>query len=191
MKHLLFPSKEQADAFIEDLRAQGVIQPDVGQTTVNRRGMMDTTGGMDTTGTMTDRTSDRYAGDTYAGADDTAEEAGEGAIEGTGVGAAVGAVAGAVATVATGGIAAVPVLLGMTALGSGVGAAVGAIGGAAGAEADGGYGDNYGGRYDLEGDRYDSLHSGVNEGGRAIAVDENVPEDAVRAAADRHGGRFV
>ncbi|GAA5534390.1 hypothetical protein [Deinococcus aluminii] len=179
MKHLLFPSKEQADAFIEDLRAQGLIQPDIGHMPLNRRTAMAEAN------TATSTTGTGYA------AGDTADDAAEGAVEGTGVGAAVGAVAGAVATVATGGLAAVPILLGMTALGAGVGAGVGAIGGAEGANETGGYigapsGDSY-----LDDDRYDRLNSGVEGGGRAVAVEDNVPADAVEAAAARHGGQFV
>ncbi|EYB67112.1 hypothetical protein DEIPH_ctg051orf0019 [Deinococcus phoenicis] len=169
MKHLLFPSQQQADAFIEDLRAQGLIQPEIGNTMLNRRGT--------TTQTTTTRTD-------FVEGGGTAEDAGEGAIEGTGVGAAVGAVAGvagAVATVATGGLA-LPVILGMTALGAGVGAGVGAIGGAAGVDETGGY---------VEEDRYDRLNSGMSNGGRAIAVEDSVPADAVEAAAARHGGQFV
>lgn len=171
MKHLLFPSKEQADAFIEDLRAQGLIQPEIGQTTFNRRGG------------MTDTTTTRTTSD-MGNASPEAEAAGEGAVEGTGVGAAVGAVAGvagAAATVATGGLA-LPVILGMTALGAGVGAAVGAAGGAESADSMNGY---------LDDTRYDTLNSGMQGGGRAVAVEDNVPADAVQAAAARHGGRFV
>ncbi|WP_019586475.1 hypothetical protein [Deinococcus apachensis] len=171
MRHLIFPSKEQADAFIEDLRAQGVIQPEVGQTTLNRR-MAET---------QTTQTTTTVDGQTAA------EEAGEGAIEGTGVGAAVGTVAGvasAAAALATGGLA-VPVILGMAALGSGVGAAVGAIGGAAEANADGASDGSY-----VEDHRYDQINEGVG-GGRAVAVEDNIPSDVVEAAASRHGGQFV
>lgn len=163
MKHLIFPSKEQADAFIEDLRAQGLIQPEIGHTTLNRR--------------VTETTQTQTHSVEGGG---TAEDAGEGAIEGTGVGAAVGAVAGVVATVATGGLA-LPVILGMTALGSGVGAAVGAVGGAAGVDETSGY---------VEEERYNRLNEGVT-GGRAVAVEDSVPADAVEAAAARHGGQFV
>ena len=175
MRHLLFPSKEQADAFIEDLRAQGLIQPEIGQIPLQRRTAL-----AEATSTQMG-----YAGNSTASPE--AEAAGEGAIEGTGVGAAVGAVAGAVATVATGGLAAVPVLLGMTALGAGVGAGVGAIGGAEAASAtDGNTRDGY-----LDDDRYDRLHRAVSGGGRAVAVEDNVPQEAVEAAAARHGGQFV
>ena len=57
MKHLLFPTVAQADAFVQDLQAQGVIQPEMGQTSLNRSGGvasgMSSTGGMSTTTTTT------------------------------------------------------------------------------------------------------------------------------------------
>ena len=178
MKHLLFPTTADADAFVQDLQSQNLIQQDTQQRTFGRAGM---------TADRTTRTDPGMrAGDVRT--DDAAEEAGEGAIEGTGVGAVVGAVAGVVATattVATGGLA-LPVILGMTALGSGVGAGVGAIGGAA--EADGaGYDDNY----TLPDEHYDTINTGMQSGGRAIAVDDSVPMDAVQAAMNRHNGRMV
>jgi hypothetical protein len=178
MKHLLFPTVAQADAFVQDLQAQGVIQPEVGQTTLNRRG----SAGMATD--TTTRVGGRDSGHVDGG---TAEDAGDGALAGTGVGAAVGAAAGAVATVATGGLAA-PLILGMAALGSGVGAGVGAIGGAAGVDETG---DGYRRSYEVEDSQYDRMSSGMSGGGRAIAVDDSVPADVVSAAAARHGGEFV
>lgn len=196
MRHLLFPSKEQADAFIEDLRAQGVIQPEIGHTTLNRRvteAMGDTTTGMGSGAATTTTTQGGYI---EGGG--TAEDAGEGAIRGTGVGAAVGTIAGAVATVATGGLGAVavPVILGMTALGSGVGAGVGAIGGAAGVDETGGSTvtsntSRYADSYDVDHEQHDRISTGMNAGGRAVAVEDNIPSDIVQAAAARHGGQFV
>lgn len=179
MRHLLFPTTSQADAFVQDLQSQGAIRPEQGQTNFGRRGAA-------TTGTMGAGSTDAaYNGGT---ADPAAEEAGEGAVEGTGVGAVVGAVAGVVATAATGGAAAIPILLGMTALGSGVGAGVGAIGGAVDADADGtgAYSD-----YNYTDEQYNRISSGTDSGGRAIAVDDSVPSDVVDAAAKRHGGEFV
>ncbi len=177
MRHLLFPTVAQADAFVQDLQSQGLIRPEMGQASVNRHSAM---GGV-TNGTMDNRN---------AGLDDggTAEDAGEGAIKGTGVGLVAGAVAGVVATattVATGGLA-LPVILGMAALGSGVGAGVGAIGGAAGVD-ETGYDNGYG----VSDDHYDRINDTMSSGGRAIAVEDSVPMDAVQAAADRHGGQFV
>lgn len=183
MKHLLFPTTDAADAFIADLRAQGLIQPEVGHATLNRR-FSDTGRQMETTSTDSGR-----AG---AAEVDPANEAGRGAVEGTGVGAAAGAVAGvigSVATVATGGLA-LPVILGMTALGSGVGAAMGAIAGGATAEGTGGTG-GYASSYDVSDEQHDRLSGGMAGGGRAVAVEDSVPADAVAAAAARHGGQFV
>ena len=175
MKHLLFPTTTQADAFVQDLQAQGAIRPEQGQANFARPSAA-TTGAVGSTSTDA-----AYNSGT---ADPAAEEAGEGAIEGTGVGAVVGAVAGVVATVATGGAAAIPILLGMTALGSGVGAGVGAVGGAVDAEADGS-----GHTYTDE--QYDRINNHMASGGRAIAVDDSVPADVVDAAAKRHGGEYV
>lgn len=177
MKHILFPTVADADAFIADLQSQGAVRPEVGSATLNRRSpaMTDTT----TTGTTTTN---------YVDEGGTAEDAGAGAVKGTGVGALVGAAAGVLgagATIATGGLA-LPVILGMTALGSGVGAAVGGIGGAAGVDETG---DGY--TSTVDDDYYDRLHSGVNNGGRAVAVDDNVPTDVLNAAVSRHNGQMV
>lgn len=177
MKHLLFPTVAQADAFVQDLQSQNLIQADMGQTSVNRQSSMG----------MAGTTSSGMAVSDPAYTDGgTAEDAGEGAVKGTGVGLVAGAVAGVVATattVATGGLA-LPVILGMAALGSGVGAGVGAIGGAAGV-------DETGNGYNVSDEHYDRMDQTVNSGGRAIAVEDSVPMAAVQAAADRHGGQFV
>ncbi|MEF2280196.1 hypothetical protein V3W47_18030 [Deinococcus sp. YIM 134068] len=198
MKHLLFPTVAQADAFVQDLQSQGVIQPEMGQTSLNRRGGMSgstsmggaSTGGTSGMGSETGTTTTVVEQGNQYVEGGTAEDAGDGAIKGTGVGAAVGTVVGAVATVATGGLAAVPVILGMAALGSGVGAGVGAAGGAAKSEGEGAMG-GYESSYDVDDDQYDRLHGGTSSGGRAIAVDDSVPQDVVEAAATRHGGQFV
>ncbi|MDL2344867.1 hypothetical protein QOL99_11995, partial [Deinococcus sp. MIMF12] len=86
---------------------------------------------------------------------------------------------------------ALPVILGMTALGSGVGAAVGAIGGAAGVDETGGASRSYSSAYDVSDEQYERLSSSMNESGRAVAIEDSVPADAVEAAAARHGGQFV
>ncbi|WP_161882422.1 hypothetical protein [Deinococcus alpinitundrae] len=181
MKHLIFPTVAQADAFVQDLQSQNLIQPDMGQASFNRQSSMSTSA-TDTTPLL---------GTTDPGYTDggTAEDAGEGAVKGTGVGLVAGAIAGVVATattVATGGLA-LPVILGMAALGSGVGAGVGAIGGAAGVDETGGAGSNY----NLNDEHYDRINETVNNGGRAIAVEDSVPMAAVQAAAERHGGQIV
>ncbi|WP_291425272.1 hypothetical protein [Deinococcus sp.] len=178
MKHILFPTVADADAFIADLQSQGVVAPTVGTTTLNRR-----TAPVATDATTTTATTAVVEGG------GTPEDAGAGAVKGTGVGALVGAAAGIIgagAVVATGGLA-LPVILGMTALGSGVGAAVGAAGGAAGVDETGsGYAattvdDHY----------YDHLNTTVGNGGRAVAVDDNVATDVLNAAVARHNGQFV
>ena len=174
MKHILFPTVADADAFIADLKSQGVIRSEVGTATLNR-----------SSSTTTDVVSDASAG---------AEDAGAGAVKGTGVGALVGAAAGVLgagAVVATGGLA-LPVILGMTALGAGVGAGVGAVGGAAGIDenADGRVaGDSYSTTVDDH--YYDHLNTSVSNGGRAVAVDDNVPADVLSATMARHNGHFV
>ncbi|WP_102127620.1 hypothetical protein [Deinococcus planocerae] len=181
MKHLLFPSKEAADAFVADLRAQGLIQPEVGQVTVGRRGA-DAARQPETTSTTPAAT----------GEVSTAHEAGIGALAGAGLGAATGAVAGvvgSVAAVATGGLA-LPIILGMAAVGTGFGAVAGAVAGRGTAEGTEGVGDTTG-SYDVSGEQHDRLSSGLSGGGRAVAVEDSVPADAVAAAATRHGGQFV
>ena len=173
MKHLIFPTVAQADAFVQDLQSQGVIRPEMGNRSVNRQSSSTAsetvnTGSTETVGTV----------------DVAAEDAGAGAVKGTGVGLVAGAVAGVVATaatVATGGLA-LPVILGMAALGSGVGASVGAIGGSAGVDETG---------YHVSDDHYDRMSQTMNSGGRAIAVEDSVPSDVVQAAATRHGGQIV
>lgn len=188
MKHLLFPTVAQADAFVQDLQSRGVIQSEMGQASLNRSGGMSgaSTGSVGSETGVAATTSDGSAPPYVEGG--TAEEAGDGAIKGTGVGVAVGTVVGAVATVATGGLAAVPVILGMAALGSGVGAGVGAVGGAAGAEATTGGSQS---SYDVTDEQHDRLSAGMSSGGRAIAIDDSVPADIVAEAAARHGGQFV
>ena len=215
MKHLIFPTVAQADAFVADLRDQGAIQPETRDTTWTRRS--GTTGDLSTSGTSTGASSmtnprgsttmndtDRY--DTAGDAGAAVEDAGAGAVAGTGVGAVVGAIAGTVATVATGGLAA-PMILGMAALGSGVGAGVGAVGGAAGVDenndgrtadndayptrtgSDTGMGRDY--DYSVSDEAYDRMDQANASGGRSIAVDDNVPQDVLDAAVQRHGGQYV
>ena len=189
MKHILFPTVAAADAFIADLQARGAVKPEVGSSTLNRRTVA-------APGAMADNTAVTQARNTDAAANPdmngSAEDAGAGAVKGTMVGALTGAAAaviGTVATVATGGIA-LPVILGMTALGSGVGAAVGGIGGAAGVDET----RTAGGWYDsseLDDDAYNRIDSGVNSGGRAVAVDENVPQNMLDEAVRTHGGHFI
>ncbi|MFC4639047.1 hypothetical protein [Deinococcus hohokamensis] len=193
MKHIIFPTVADADAFIADLQQRGVVRQEVGTATVNRRST--------TTTTASTTETDSYGGSASPGA----EDAGAGAVKGTGVGAAVGATAGvlsaagvigtAAATAATGGLA-LPVILGMTALGAGVGAGVGAAGGAMGVDEnhDGlraGDGMDYSSGYAVDDHHYDTMHSSVNGGGRAVAVDDAVPSDILQEVMARHNGQFV
>lgn len=187
MKHYIFPTVADADAFIADLKTQGVIRPEVGTTNFRRA-----TGGAVAPATTTTTTTS-----TAVDGGGTPEDAAAGAVKGTGVGAAVGATAGVLgaagalgtaaataATVATGGLA-LPFILGLTALGAGVGAAVGGVGGAAGVDETG---DHY---YEASETHYNEVETATNAGGRAVAVDDSVPADVVAAAAARHNGRLV
>lgn len=181
MKHIMFPTVSAADAFVAEMQQRGM---GLGNATYTRRGGMSQT--------TTDTTS-------TGGASAAAEDAGAGAVKGTGVGAVTGAAAGFLGTagaiaagVATGGLA-VPVILGMAALGSGVGAAVGATGGAMGID------ENKDGRtaatdsgdhYEASDSHYDRMDSTVSGGGRVVAVQDDVSGDVMDAAA-RHGGEIV
>ena len=206
MKYILFPTKDAADAFIADMQARGAVQPDVGTTTLNRRTLgtdMDTSGTAVIGDVRTDpafadnvRTDSTYTDSVADGG--TAEDAGAGAVKGTVVGAVTGVAAaliGGAATIATGGLA-LPVILGMAALGSGVGAAVGGIGGAAGVDETGTTGTgvtgtSYATSSDVDHDDYNRIDSGVNAGGRAVAVEDNVPQDVLDEAVRTHGGKLV
>ncbi len=199
MKHILFPTTAQADAFIAEMQQKGVVAPTLGTSTYSRHSEMDSV-----------RTTGNGMADTYGSGMDNmdgqasaaAEDAGAGAVKGTGVGAVVGAgagllgtagtIAGVGATVATGGLA-IPVILGMAALGAGVGAAVGATGGAAGVDEnhDGRTADDDYGSYGVNDDYYGRMHDTVNAGGRAVAVEDAIPYEVVAEVAQRHGGEFV
>ncbi|WP_424952859.1 hypothetical protein [Deinococcus sp.] len=191
MKHILFPTVAAADAFIADLQSRGAVKPEIGTTTFNRRSA-------GPVGTTVPSTSTDYdaAGGMNGG---TAEDAGAGAVKGTVAGVLSGAAIGAIgtatgligataATVATGGLA-LPVILGMAALGSGVGAAVGAAGGAAGID-ETGEGTHHAGS-ELDDDAYNRIDTGVSAGGRAVAVDEHVDPAVLEEAMRAHDGHFV
>lgn len=203
MQQILFPTVAAADAFIADLQSRGVVQPEVGSMTLNRR----STGGLGSSTSMTGMGATGSGAEPLVGAaalnadDDgsTAEAAGDGALTGTAVGLASGAAVGAIgtatgvigataATVATGGLA-LPVILGMAALGSGVGAAVGAAAGAASAEA--GHDSRYPTMSEVDDDHYGRIDSAMNAGGRAVAVDDNVPRDVLEDAVRAHGGQLI
>ncbi len=178
MRHIAFPTEHAADAFAQDLITQGLATPEMGRGTVSPR-------------------TETLATDAHGG---TAEDAGAGAIKGTEAGLAVGAVAGVLtttgvlgvaaataATVATGGLA-LPVILGMAALGAGVGAAVGGVGGAAGVDEAHGAGHH---AYEVDHGHYNDVQTRVNEGQHVVAVDESIPTAALEATCIRHGGHFI
>ena len=178
MKHFVFPSKQQADAFIEDLRSQNLIQSEIGHASFARRTPVAASAATTTTHTETVEVTD--------GGGDTGEMAG-GAVKGGALGALAGLAAGAVVA-ATGGLAAVPVILGAS-IGSVAGMASGAVNGD-------GMNDTsvahvQGKTYHLEDEHYDRLHTAVGTEGTAVAVEDNVDAAAVSAAAARHGGQQV
>jgi hypothetical protein len=130
----------------------------------------------------------------------TPEDAGAGAIKGTEAGLAVGAVAGVLtttgvlgvaaataATVATGGLA-LPVILGMAALGAGVGAAVGGVGGAAGVDETHGAGNH---AYEVDHGHYDNVNARMEQGHHVVAVDDSIPAGLLEETCARHGGHFI
>lgn len=175
MKHFVFPTVAQADAFIADLRGQNMIQSEIGHASFRRR-----TPVMETateTKTVTTEVTD--------GGGDAGDMAG-GALKGGALGTLAGLAAGAVVA-ATGGLAAVPVILGL-----GIGATAGMTSGAVNGD---GMNDTSVAHtrtdYDLEDDHYDRLNTAVGTEGRAVAVEENVDAAAVSAAAARHGGQQI
>ena len=196
MKHILFPTVSAADAFIADLQSRGVVQPQVGTMNMSRRVQQAATDAANTgTVAAAPATTTTTTTTEYVQGGGTAEDAGAGAVTGTVAGALTGAAAaviGTAATVATGGLA-LPVILGMTALGSGVGAAVGAVGGAAGVDETGGTttSSSYSTNYEADDTYYNRVNESVNAGGRAVAVDDNVPQDVLMDAVNKHGGEIV
>ncbi|GGR41529.1 hypothetical protein [Deinococcus ruber] len=178
MRHIAFPTEQAATAFQQDLIAQGLATPDTGRALLTRR-------------------SDAVAADLHGG---TPEDAGVGAIKGTEAGLAVGAVAGVLtttgvlgaaaataATVATGGLA-LPIILGMAALGAGVGAAVGGVGGAAGVDETHGAGQH---TYEVDHGHYDDLSTRVSQGEQVLAVDDAIPTAVLDDTVRRHGGHLI
>lgn len=199
----MFPTVAAADAFIADLQARGVVKPEVGSMTLNRR-VANAAAGTAPTAVSTPATS--HTTTDYVEGGGTAEDAGAGAVKGTVAGALTGVAAGVLgtaatigataATVATGGLA-LPVILGMAALGSGVGAAVGAMGGAAGVDETGGEvrttttTTSYQNSYDADDAYYNRINDRVSTGGRVVAVDDNVPADVLAETVAKHGGEII
>lgn len=189
MRYLTFPTAQHAQAFTEELTAAQLGQVSAEHHTLNTPGVMN--------GTVTGTTSrgeeiiTAADGRQYVDAGGgTADDAGMGAIKGTGAGAAVGIAAGAVATIATGGLA-LPLILGLGALGSAVGASVGAVGGALGVDETPGT-SLLGTRevVDLNDDDQQVIYISGSEG-RAVAVDEDIPLNELQAIMQRHGGTLV
>lgn len=184
MKHLVFPTKADADAFIADLQAQNVVESVTGTTSLRRQSEM----------AAPTQTVAHTATETTVVAEGGGDgkDVATGALAGGALGTAAGLAAGA-AVAATGGLAAIPIVLGLG-VGAAAGAAAGAVGGhgldddAARAAANT---QRYQDTYAVEDDYYDRLHTAVGNDGRAVAVEDNIPADIVEAAAARHNGRFV
>ncbi|WP_135228340.1 hypothetical protein [Deinococcus fonticola] len=184
MKHYVFPTVSDADAFIADLKAQNVVGDVSGQTSYHRRTELQTTPTTTTTATTTEQA-------VVAEAGGDGKDVAAGAVTGGALGTAAGLAAGALVA-ATGGLAAIPVVLGLG-IGAAAGAATGAVSGHgldddAAAEVAGGT-RRYQDSYTLENDEYDRLHGAVSNDGRLVAVEDNIPADIVAATAARHNGR--
>ena len=178
MRHIAFPTEQAAVSFQQDLVAQGLAHPELGRAIVSPRAATVVT-------------------EPHGG---TPEDAGAGAVKGTEAGLLVGAAAGVLtttgvlgvaaataATVATGGLA-LPVILGMAALGAGVGAAVGGVGGAAGVDETHGAGHH---AYELDHGQYSAVDSRMSIGQHVVAVDDSIPAGPLEEVCIRHGGHFL
>lgn len=186
MKHLVFPTVADADAFIADLKAQNVVGDVSGTTSFQRRSNSVSTPSTTSTTTTTEQV-------VVAEGGGDGKEIAAGAVTGGALGTAAGLAAGA-AVAATGGLAAIPVILGLG-IGAAAGAATGAVAGHgldddAAAEVAGGT-RRYESSYTLDDDHYDRINTAVGTDGRAVAVEDNIPTDIVEATAARHNGRFV
>lgn len=179
MRHVAFPTEQDALAFQQELVGQGLAAPQLGRASVSRAAPV------------------MASGPAHGGG--TAEDAGDGAVKGTSVGLVAGAVAGALATagvlgaaaatavtIVTGGLA-LPVILGMAALGAGVGAAVGGIGGAAGVDE---HSDHHQ-AYEVDHGAYDALSARQSQGEHVVAVDDSLAAVVLTDTAVRHGGHLI
>lgn len=179
MRIVTFPSETQAQAFLDTLRTQSLTT----------QGDVVTAVGDDDAATLPDGRTVLQADDerTYVDAGGgTADDAGVGAIKGSGAGAAVGFIGGAVATVLTGGLA-LPILLGMTALGSGVGASVGAIGGAAGVDET--HGTSLLGTEEVHLTDAERAHlEGLTADGRTVVLHDSADLSVLTPLIEAHGG---
>ncbi|WP_407541649.1 hypothetical protein Q0M94_19365 (plasmid) [Deinococcus radiomollis] len=178
MRHIAFPTEQAATAFQQDLVSQGLAHPQLGHANLTTTELGAHAGG-------------------------TPEDAGAGAIKGTEAGLVVGAAAGVLttagvlgtaaataATIATGGLA-LPVILGMAALGAGVGAAVGGVGGAAGVDETHGAAHVTERAYTVDHAQYSDVHTRLQNGEYVVAVDDAIPGDVLEAAAMRHSGHLA
>lgn len=179
MKHLVFPTVADANAFIADLQSQNVVESVTGQTAFTRRNAVAAP-----PPAVTDQ--EVVTTEVTDGGGDGKDMA-AGALKGGAIGTAVGIAAGAVVA-ATGGLAAIPVVLGL-----GVGAAAGMADGAVHGHGldDDSVVRRYEDSYTLEDDHYDRMSTALGTAGRAVAVEDNIPADLVEATAARHNGRFV
>ncbi|MFC4425316.1 hypothetical protein [Deinococcus navajonensis] len=178
MKHFVFPTSAKADAFIADLQSQGVVEPEVGHTSFHRRSAVQE-------GTSSSAPAQALVTEVVDGGGDAGDVAG-GALKGGVIGTVAGLAAGALVA-STGGLAAIPVVLGL-----GVGAAAGAADGAVhGHGMEEHAGRRYEENYHLEDEHYDRLQSEVGTQGVPVAVEDAVPAEVVEAAAARHGGRLI
>jgi len=181
MKHIAFPTERDANAFQQDLVSQGLANPQYGRVSLNAAAA---------------------ESNTHVVEGGTPEDAGAGAIKGTEAGLAVGAAAGVLsvlgvlgagaATLATGGLA-LPVILGMAALGSGVGAAVGAVGGAAGVDEthDGTAASSAVHAHTVDPVSYTAVQDRMQKGEYVIAVDDSVAIADLQAMAAAHHGHVI
>jgi len=169
MRHVIFETQEKADAFIADLTTQ--------------------TGGTSATGRP--RAHVEAPGEVEADLhrDTPAEEVAEGAVNGTFAGGIAGGVIGLLGIVIAGALtggAAVPVILGMVAVGAGVGAATGAVGGVVGVEEHGTLGE-----YQVHRHQYEELHGALQSGHTPVAVDPSIPENLLTRVMTAHEGRLL
>lgn len=203
MKHFVFPTVADADAFIADLKAQNVVESVSGTTSYLRRNAVQPAPAVAATPAVSPATTVTQEEVTtqVAEAGGDGKDIAGGALKGGAIGTALGVAAG-VAVAATGGLAAIPVILGL-----GIGAAAGAADGAVhghglddDAVAETGVIDRevvssttprYQDSYTLEDDQYDRLNTEVGTSGRLVAVEDNIPADIAVATATRHNGRQV
>ncbi|WP_261665339.1 hypothetical protein [Deinococcus sp. Marseille-Q6407] len=163
MQHFVFPSNDHAQAFIQDVQAAGISPAHIHLANVRPVETTEQTTVVDGTPAMTP---------------------GEGATSGIGAGALVGAAAGIAVTIATGGLGAVPLILGFSALGAATGGVSGAVEGAVETATAGP--DGY-----LDETRRHQIVQHIQEGGQSLAVDDVTNTDLVNSLAVKHGGQLV